>query len=182
MNLLVGKFNARDKTFYHYIARLDYIEKFTIPDTSTVMCRLKQEASPLPFPQVEDIRTAALKQKIGRALTFLNENDVDISLFLLSKEFEVTLKEYLRTGQSKGKFLNLPPNRLNLDGMINFIKSEGLITDQAVLHFLRQRRNDRAHGTMPEIEERRMMMKYAQVTAGMYIDYIKYFDDLKYTL
>lgn len=35
---------------------------------------------------------------------------------------------------------------------------------------------------MPEIEERRMMMKYAQVTAGMYIDYIKYFDDLKYTL
>ena len=179
---LVDKFNRRDKTFYHYISDLDYIEKFKIPDTSVVMCRLKREVSHLPFPQVEEIKTSELRQKIGRALTFLHENDVDISLFLLSKEFEATLKNYLLTGQSKGKFLSLSSNRLGLDGMINFIKSENIITDQAVLHFLRQKRNDRAHGTMPEIGERRMMMKYAHVTAGMYIDYIKYFDDLLHAL
>ena len=179
---LVDKFNRRDKTFYHYISDLDYIEKFKIPDTSVVMCRLKREVSHLPFPQVEEIKTSELRQKIGRALTFLHENDVDISLFLLSKEYEATLKNYLLTGQSKGKFLSLSSNRLGLDGMINFIKSENIITDQAVLHFLRQKRNDRAHGTMPEIGERRMMMKYAHVTAGMYIDYIKYFDDLLHAL
>jgi hypothetical protein len=182
VNLLVEKYKKRDKTFYHYISDLDFIEKFTIPDTRKVMCRFKQEDSSLPFPQVDVIQTAELRQKVGRALTFLNENDVDISLFLLSKEFEATLKCYLITGQSKGEFLDLPSNRLSLDGMINFIKSRGIITDQSVLHFLRQKRNDRAHGTMPVTEERKMMMKHAQTTAGMYIDYIKYLDDLTYDL
>ncbi|MBK7920008.1 MAG: hypothetical protein IPJ94_27880 [Chloroflexi bacterium] len=139
ISLLVEKFKRRDKTFYHYIADLEYVQKFTIPDTRVVMCRLKQQDSPLPFPQVEEIQTIELRQKVGRALTFLNEADVDISLFLLSKEFEATLEGYLVTGQTKSQFLDLPASRLNLDGMINYIKSKNIITDQAVLHFLRQK-------------------------------------------
>lgn len=182
VNLLVDEFKRRDKTFYHYISDLDYVEKFTIPDTRTVMCRLKRNEASLPFPQVEDIQSPELRLSIGRALTFLNENDVDIALFLLSKEFEATLRSYLLIEQSKGRLQYLTKNRLSLDVMINLIKKEGIITDQAILHFLRQERNDRAHGTMPSLEERKMMMKHSHNTAGMYIDYIKYFDDLAQAL
>ena len=178
IDMLVKKFNKRDKTFYNYISRLDYVEKFIIPDTKVVMCRIRRNKSSFPFPEVESIQTLNLRQKVDRALTFLNKNDVDISLFLLSKEFEAALKNYLLAGQLKGKFPTLP-SKLSLDGMINFIKSENIITDQAILHFLRQRRNDRAHGTMPTENEREVMMKHAKTTAGMYVDYIKYFDDLE---
>lgn len=179
MEMLKDKFHQ--KTFYSYVSGLDFVEKYVIPDTNVTMCRLKYNQEALPFSQVDDIKSPGLKSKIGRCLSFLNENDVDIALFLLSKEFEETLKSYLTLAQSKGKYPHLS-GRLSLDMMINFITKEGLITDQAILHFLRQKRNDRAHGTMPTVEERIMMMKYAEVTAGMYIDYIKFFDDLSQTL
>jgi hypothetical protein len=175
---LVAHFKRLDKTFYHYISELDFIEKFTIPDTRTTICRLKSRNVAFPFSQVEEIQTIELRTKVGRALTFLNEADVDIALFLLSKEFEATLKDYINIKISKKRMADLPQGRLTLDGMINHIEKEGIITDKAVLHFLRQKRNDRAHGTMPTIDERKMMMKHAETTAGMYIDYIKFFDDL----
>lgn len=170
---LVKRFSRPIQTFYHYISDLEFVEKFAIPDTRITMCRLKREHKAFPFSQVENIQTSDLKQKVGRALTFLNESDVDISLFLLSKEFEATLKQYLLTAYSKGHFRHLSSGNPSLDQMINFIEKEGIVTDKAILHFLRQKRNDRAHGTMPSIEERRVMMKYAETTAGMYIDYIK---------
>ncbi|GAB4263347.1 MAG: hypothetical protein Kow0080_01570 [Candidatus Promineifilaceae bacterium] len=175
---LVEKFNRIDKTFYHYISDLDYVEKFTIPETNVKMCRFKRDQKAFPFSQVEDIQTHELKKNVGRALTFLNESDVDIALFLLSKEFEATLKKYLETASARGEIYGLPSGRLSLVSMIDYIGRKGILTDKAVLQFLRQKRNDRAHGSMPTAEERSMMMKYAQTTAGMYIDYIKFFDDL----
>jgi len=178
VNLLINKFNRRDKTFYHYISDLEYIEKFTIPETNVKMCRFKREQKAFPFSQVEDIQTKEIRTKVGRALTFLNESDVDISLFLLSKEFEASLNNYLVTANAKGQLQDLPNGRLSLVSMVDYVGRKNIISDKAVLHFLRQNRNDRAHGSMPTIEERKVMMKYAQTTAGMYIDYIKFFDDL----
>lgn len=175
---LVNKFNRIDKTFYHYISDLDYIEKFVIPDTNVRMCRLQRKQKAFPFSQVEDIQTSELKTKVGRALTFLTETDVDVALFLLSKEFEATLKGYLETANAKGKIYNLPKGGLSLVNMVDYVGREEIITDKAVLHFLRQQRNDRAHGSMPTPEEKVVMIKYAHTTAGMYIDYIKFFDDL----
>lgn len=175
IDLLVNKYHRRDKTFYNYISDLGYIEKFTIPDTGIKMCRLSKPQTTSLVSQVESINDPEVKTKVGRALSFLNENDVDIALFLLSKEFEATLRAYLETAYPNQPFKNL-------DRMINFVKKEDIITDQAVLHFLRQKRNDRAHGTMPTVEERQVMMKYAEITAGMYIDYIRFFDDLRLSI
>jgi len=182
IKILKKKYNRNEKTFYQYISGLDYIDKFVIPEANVTMCRLRQAHTSTLILQVEAITTTTIKAKAGRALTFLNENDVDISLFLLSKEFEATLLNYLDLANSKGKLRNPMPSGINLDGMISLVKREGLISDQAVLHFLRQKRNDRSHGTMPSIEERRMMIKYSDITAGMYIDYIKFFDDLFHSL
>lgn len=179
INLLQRKFKRRDKTFYQYISGLDYVEKYVIPETRVKMCRLRMHQTISLVSQVESIASVDVKTKVGRALSFLNESDVDIALFLLSKEFEAALKNYLEIADAKNKLSNPLPARLNLDGMISVVMREGIITDQAILHFLRQKRNDRAHGTMPTTEERRMMMKYAETTSGMYIDYTKFFDDLK---
>lgn len=179
--------NAHDRparTIYSYVARMDFVEKFRMPNSNQKMCRLssinREQQSALD--QVDNIASVELREKTARALSFLNINDVDVALFLLSKEFEATLGEYLRCAARQGRVHNLPSSTLNLNVMIDFVEKSGIITDKAVLHFLRQKRNDRAHGTMPTDEERRLMMKHAEVTAGMYIDYIKFFDELLHEL
>jgi len=170
-------------TFYSYISDLDFVEKFEVPDTGKKMCRLKlDEQEETPFDQVESIASSELRDNVARALSFLNIGDVDIALFLLSKEFEATLKKYLKLAHARGELHYLPQGRLNLNRMIDFVQKEDIITDKAVLHFLRQKRNDRAHGPTPSLEERRVMMRHAETTAGMYIDYIKFFDDLSHEL
>jgi hypothetical protein len=62
--------------------------------------------------------------------------------------------------------------------MVDCARDHDIVTDHAVFHFLRQQRNDRAHGTMPSLEERRILMSSAQYIAGLYVDYIKLLSDL----
>lgn len=181
---LLDKHRCHKKTIYSYISGLDFVEKFQMPDTRKKMCRLvltDGEKEP-PLDQADSIVSQELRENVARALSFLNINDIDIALFLLSKEFEATLKKHLKLAHALGKLHYLPKGTLSLNVMIDFVEKEGIITDKAVLHFLRQKRNDRAHGSMPKLEERRMMMKHAEVTAGMYIDYIRFFDNLSHEL
>lgn len=178
---LTDKYKRTDKTFYQYISDLNFVEKYKIPDTGTIMCRLTSSTSATPRLAADQIQSGTIRANVQRALSFMNESDVDIGLFLLSKEFESTLSAYLNTASAKGVH-NLPAARMSLNQMIDFVKKAGIISDQAVLHFLRQKRNDRAHGSAPSFEERRLMIRYGEVTASMYIDYIKFFDDLVHQL
>lgn len=180
---LQHEYHCHRNTVYSYLSKLDFVEKFRVPNTRQKMCRLvlRQDGSKFVLDRVDDIVSPDLREKVARALSFLNTNDVDVALFLLSKEFEATLQKYLTLAASQGQ-LQLPPNRLSLSVMIDFVGKEGIITDKAILHFLREKRNDRAHGSMPNLDDRQMMMKHAEVTAGWYIDYIKFFDDRSHQL
>jgi hypothetical protein len=135
---------------------------------------------------IQQINHPTLREKVERALPLLTEDFVDLGLFLLSKEFEATLKSYLITAHAKGKLSITPggksPDRLSLAEMISCIRSNGIVTDDAVLSYLRQSRNDRAHGTMPSLAERKVFLNNVQHIAGLYIDYIKLFDDLTHNL
>lgn len=184
--LLQKEYNCPKASLYHYIAGLDYIEKIDVPNSKAKMCRIRDIQRSDLFPQVQNIADATLREKVERALPFLTEENVDIGLFLLSKEFEATLKIYLVKASTRGKLAILPPgkgpDKWNLNGMIDCAKDNGIITDHATFHYLRQARNDRAHGTMPSSAERKVLMKHVQYIAGLYIDYIKILDDLSQSL
>jgi hypothetical protein len=173
-------------TLYQYIAHLDFVERINVPHSSAKICRLKKVHDALVFPQIENIVNPILREKIERTLLFLNEENVDVELFLLSKEFEATLKAYLIAADAKGKLRSPPPGKIadkwNLSGMVECARENRIISDHAVFHYLRQSRNDRAHGTMPSLEERRLLMKSVQYIAGLYIDYIKLLDTLSLSL
>ena len=94
---------------YQYIAHLDFVERITVSNSSTKICRLREAQEVLIFPQVQNIVNPILREKIGRAVLFLNEENVDIGLFLLSKEFEATLKAYLIAADAKGELKTHPP-------------------------------------------------------------------------
>lgn len=173
-------------TFYQYIADLDYVERLDIPNSHAKLCRMKDIQRAELFPQVQNITDTTLREKVERALPFMTEENVDIGLFLLSKEFEATLKTYLINASMKGKLSVLPqgktPDKWTLNGMVECAKDNGIITDYATFHYLRQARNERAHGTMPSLAERQLLMKSIQYIAGLYIDYIKLLDDLTQNL
>ncbi len=132
------------------------------------------------FPQVHTIISNDLRQKILRALDYLNLDNIDIGLFLLSKEFEATLKAALETGFSNGK-LQFPPrtslSKMKLTDMIGCAIKNQIVSDSAILNYLRQERNERAHGSMPKLSEREVLMKYSSLLAGLYIDYMKLLDE-----
>ena len=133
------------------------------------------------FPQAYRIATDHLKQSVLRAVSMLNETEVDLGLFSLGRDFEITLKAYLIAADAHGKLqipTKDPPDKWRLSNMIDWARKTGVITDSAVLNYLRHERNDRAHGGMPPLSERQNMMKSIQFTAGSYINYIKLLDDL----
>lgn len=168
-------FNNRPEP-YGYVQRQDAVEVISLPNQRQKMCRIKETPR---FLQVEKISNLQLQEKVKRAVGFLNLENVDVGLFLLSKEFESVLLTYLLQAEKRGKIVNPTPGKWkSLDEMINFISKEGLVTDKATLHYLRQKRNDRAHGTMPSLDERQLMMNNLQIVTSLYIDYIKFFDDL----
>lgn len=175
---LEREYHCSRKTLYQYVAHMDYVERIDVPGSRMKICRLRGAEETLDFPQSDSITDSTLKGKVKRAISFLNVENIDVGLFLLSKEFEATLKKYLTVAIAAGEIVNPPKGGWNLDNMITCIKQKGAITDQATLHFLRQKRNDRAHGTMPSLKERQVLMNSVQYLAGLYIDYIKFFDDL----
>jgi hypothetical protein len=103
----------------------------------------------------------------------------------LGKEFEATLKAYLVVGISKGKIISKlasDPDKWKLVNMVDCLRENSIVNDQAVLQYLRQERNNRAHGTMPTLAERKVLLNSVQFTAGMYIDYCKLFDEMTVAL
>lgn len=179
------KYDCHKHTAYQYISKLDYIERFDIAGSGVRMCKIKDNLSKLEFPKVQEIHSIELRSNVERALLYLNEEGVDIGLFLLSKEFEVTLKNYLVIAESNGKLAKTPGpdvSKWKLNNMIGCLVSNKIITDDSITHFLRQERNHRAHGEMPSLAERHILMRNAPSVASMYVDYIKFFDDLSNNL
>ncbi len=183
---LQKEYNCSKTTLYRYIANLDYIDRLEISNSNAKYIRIKISQRSDLFPQVQHIADSTLKEKIERVLPFLTVENVDIGLFLLSKEFKSTLKTYLLKAIANGKLTILPPGKTpdkwNLIGMVECARENGIISDHATFHYLRQARNDRAHGTMPSLAERQILMKSIQHIAGLYIDYIKLLDDLTQNL
>jgi Bacterial RNA polymerase, alpha chain C terminal domain/Sigma-70, region 4 len=182
---LKTKHSAARYTIYAYVSNLDYLERVELPGGIGKLCRIKDSGQGIQFPQIEGIRDVQLRERILRAISFLDKENVDIGLFLLSKEFESVLKSYLVMAQSKGKLKSIPAGdskNWKLAHMVDCAKANEIITDSGTLHLLRQERNDRAHGPMPSEGERQVLTNSAPYIGGLYLDYIKLFEDLSHAL
>lgn len=169
MKRLQKEYSCPKPTLYHYIAELDYMERLNVPHSNAKLCRMKDTKDKEAFPQAYSIATDDLKQSVIRAISMLNETEVDLGLFSLSRDFENTLKAYLIAADANGKFqipTKEPPDKWRLANMIDWARKDGIITDSAALNYLRHERNNRAHGGMPPLTERQNMMKSIQYPAG----------------
>jgi len=169
-----------EKTAYQYISRMTFLEKIALPNSAIKICHLK--GKPLPgFPQIAEVSILDPNKaaQASRAVEKLNIDDVDVGLFMLGRLFEDALKDFMIAVEAVKAYPVNAGNYSKLNNMIDWIKSQGIISESTTLHFLRQERNARAHDSPPALEERRLMLSSSPWVASMYLDYILFFAEKK---
>lgn len=182
---VMKKTDCKKQTFYNYLDRIEKVSKKR--QGNMLFCFLNDQEKPiteptLQFEQINKISDKKLREDIERAVTMLNVQTVDVGLFQIGKIFENELKALLEKAQVVNAF-QVTRNDLNrLANMIDCVVRENIIPSKHRLTFLRQERNERAHGNIPETSEREKLMQDAPFLAGSYIDYIIVFHEKRISI
>lgn len=178
---------CKKTTFYRYLSELeksDDIVKFK--QDKKLYCSLKIEKddhkSTLFFPKIDEFTDEDLKNLLLRATALLTIEDVDLGLFQLGKIFENELKQFLLEAKRKNVFLVTNKDINRLVDMIDCIERNGVVTKKHHLSLLREHRNQRAHGEIPNLEERKRLLAYAPFLGDLYVEYIIFFYDKRKAL
>jgi len=128
----------------------------------------------LYFPKIQEVQDPNLRQSLIAAVKNLNIENVDMGMFYLGKIFEQELKLFLTKAQQVNAFPVSNKDLERLSFMIDCIEKNkiDIVSEKHLLTFLRQERNERAHGQIPDFETRKKMFQQAQFTAGLYIESI----------
>jgi len=167
--------SCKRATFYSYLSDLTAagdVRKENRDGKLFCFMEAEEGGAALSFPQVERIEDEALRDNINRAIRYLNIEDVDLGLFHLGRLFEQELKSFLMEAREKGA---LEVNRKDLQrlaSMIDCVERNGIIKKKHHLTLLREERNERAHGEIAGLTERKRLLQYAPFLGDLYIDYI----------
>ncbi len=63
--------------------------------------------------------------------------------------------------------------------MIDCVVRENVVSRCPYLHILREERNERAHGKIPNLDERKTILNKAHYVAELYVQNIIFFNDQK---
>lgn len=160
-------------TFYQYLSEMENIRKSY--SNAVIICKLIEPnkiAEPLLFPQIDPIADIELQDNLKRAIKNLNIDNVDLGLFQLGKILENELRSFLTLAKAKNAFQISNKDLGRLVDMIDCIERNGIITQKHHLTLLREHRNERAHGDIPNLIERKKLMQYAPFLGDLYINYI----------
>ncbi|MEO8331831.1 MAG: sigma factor-like helix-turn-helix DNA-binding protein [Gallionella sp.] len=161
-------------TFYAYLAKMKNVVKYN--DNKNLRCRLTQDQATrsdhLQFTQIKNINDQVLRGNLERAIKNLNLEHVDLGLFSLGRIFEAELRSFLEVAREKKIYTVTAADLEKLASMIDCLERNKVINEKHVLTFLRQDRNERAHGRIPSTEERERLLQDAPHSAGLFIQYI----------
>lgn len=178
VNYVMKKTGYKKPSVYHYLGEMENIRKEY--DDGVVVCKLiipTVTEPPLSFTEIESVTDIELKDNLRRAVNNLNIDNVDLGLFQLGKIFEIELKSFLIQARAKNAF---PVSNNDLDRLVNMIdcvERNKIITKKHHLTLLREHRNERAHGDIPNLAERKKLMQYAPFLSDLYLHYIILLND-----
>jgi hypothetical protein len=171
-SFIMKKTGCKKPTFYSYLSEMESVRKAY--ENKKLVCFLNIEsssASSLEFPQIEAVTDEELKGNLRRAVRSLTIDNVDLGLFQLGKIFENELKGYLLEVKARGAFPVSNKDLERLTSMIDCLERNHVTTKKHHLTLLREQRNERAHGDMPDLAERQRLMQYAPFLGDLYIQY-----------
>lgn len=170
-------------TFYRYLSEMEDVQKEQESTKSKVCYLVNQiDMTILSFSEVENLSDTNLKGNLQRAINNLNVENVDMGLFYFGKIFETELKKYLEAAQNQNAFPVSNHDLSKLAFMIDCIERNNIIEEKHILTFLRQERNERAHGVIPSFEERQNLMKQAPYLAGLFIHHTIFLNEKRLEL
>ena len=161
-------------TVYTAINKMDDIRKTKSNDNRHSLCTLIESRDKYAH-LVQKIADASVKAEIERALRMLHVDTIDVALFQLGKLFENTLSQYMHAVEAKGQIQVTNKDNKRLFDMVNWAEKNELIADKTAPHFLRMERNDRAHGPIPDLDEREAMLATSPQIVEVYLEYIALF-------
>ena len=165
---------CKTKTFYAYLSEMESVHKEKIDNR--LYCYIETAVTPeLSFPRMEEIKDESLRENVHRAIRNLTINNVDMGLLQLGKILESEIRSFLVQAQKRNAFQVTSNDLQRLVSMMDCVARNGIVKNAHHLTLLRQERNERAHGSIPGIDEREEMMRQAPFLAGLFIEYIVFF-------
>lgn len=178
--LAVNKvFPCQRSTFYHYLEEAKDIRQFKEGSNYFAVFEYHEKKKRIEVDLTPYNIDAAMTKKLERPFSMLNIEDIDIALFELGLLFENELKEYLLKAKHASQFLVTQNDLSKLSKMIDCVIREKIVTKGHHLNTLREERNDRAHGTHPTEEERKILFDKAYYVANLFVKYIAFFNLMK---
>lgn len=164
-------------TFYSYLSEMKDIKQFVENGRSYVLSTPKNEVKLVNVDLAKHQPSTELRNSLDRALSKLTIDEIDIGLFELGLHFETILKAYILKEKELGIYTVYTRDTSKLVNMIDFVVREKIITKGHHLTTLREERNNRAHGNIPSLEERKDLFYRAHYIANLFVKYICWFDN-----
>lgn len=163
--------------FYYVLSRMnDHVAKEQLPGELWLKLKTTSpDVTPLRFPQIAQVDDVLLQNELQRAVNMLTIENVDLGLFQLGKLFEVELKKYIEEVRKRNIHLVTKDDLARLVAMIDWVERNKITNKKHLLTLLREQRNERAHGQIPDLEERKRLIQHTPFLADLYIEYITFF-------
>lgn len=168
-------------TFYAYLSEMDDIKQYTDNGKSYCLYEYHEQHSAVDIDPalLDSCSDAELLKQLKRAINKLNIDEVDLGLFELGRIFENELKNYLLIAKQNSVIQVYRKDLEKLFRMIDCVVREQVVSKGYYLHILREERNERAHGKIPNLDERKLILNKAHYVAGLYVQNIIFFNNKK---
>jgi len=168
-------------TFYAYLSNMKDIKQYTENGKSYCLFEYQEPQNSVDVDSalLATCSDLELSNRLKRAINKLNIDEVDLGLFELGRIFENELKDYLVTAKQNSVIQVYRKDTEKLVSMIDCVVRENVVSKGYYLHVLREERNERAHGKIPNLDERKTILNKAHYVAELYIQNIIFFNDQK---
>lgn len=168
-------------TFYQYLSSMNDVKQYTENGKHYCLFEYQEQQSSVDIDSklLNSCQDSELLNRLRRAISKLNIEEIDLGLFELGRVFENELKDYLEVAKQHSV---IQVNRKDLEklvSMIDCVVREKVVSKGYYLHILREERNERAHGKIPNLDERKTILNKAHYIAELYIQNIIFFNDKK---
>ena len=168
-------------TFYACLSNMEEVKQYTENGKSYCLFEYQEQKNSVDIDLVllSTCSDLELLNRLKRAINKLNIDEVDLGLFELGRIFENELKDYLVAAKQDSVIQVHRKDLEKLVHMIDCVVRENVVSKGYYLHILREERNERAHGKIPNLDERKVILNKAHYIAELYIQNIIFFNERK---
>lgn len=154
-------------TFYAYLSSMKDIRQYAENGKSYCLFEYQEQQNSVNIDSalLTSCSDLELLHRLKRAISKLNIDEVDLGSFELGRIFENELKDYLVIAKQHSVIQVYRKDLDKLAHMIDCVVREKVVFKGYYLHVLREERNERAHGKIPNIDERKTILNKAHYIA-----------------